>query len=101
MTAAASPPPMQSVANPSFFFFCFMAEISVTNILAPEAPIGCPIDTAPPCTFTFSWGILCSRIAANVTFANASLTSNKSISLMESYDLSKTFEIAFPGAVVK
>ena len=73
----------------------------VTKIRAPEAPIGCPIETAPPNIFTFSWGMLCSRIAASATLENASLISNKSISLMVCPALSKTFVIAFPGAVVK
>ena len=34
------PPPMHSVAQPLFFFCFFISWMSVTSILAPDAPIG-------------------------------------------------------------
>ena len=39
-TAVASPPPMQSEATPLFTPFFSMAEIRVTMMRAPDAPIG-------------------------------------------------------------
>ena len=49
------PPPIHKVANPFFAFLFCISCMSVTNILAPEAPIGCPKAIAPPLTLTFSW----------------------------------------------
>ena len=46
--ALAPPPPLHIPAAPILPPFCFSTLISVTNILAPEAPNGCPNATAPP-----------------------------------------------------
>ena len=67
---------------------------------APEAPIGCPSAHAPPFTLTLSCGRSCSRIAAIVTTANASLISYRSTSLARQPFFSKSFLIAPTGAVV-
>src|ERR1041385_945488 len=73
--AVASPPPMHRLATPRLRPFLRSAPISVTRMRAPEAPIGWPRAHAPPWTFTFSCGRPCSRIAAMVTTAKASLIS--------------------------
>ena len=71
---------MQSVAQPLFLSLFFISCINVTNILAPEAPIGWPRAIAPPLTFTLFWSMPNSLITAMLWAANASLISNKSIS---------------------
>ena len=67
---------------------------------APLAPIGWPSATAPPCTLTISCASLNSVIAAIVTAANASLTSQRSTSLTFQPVFFSTFWIAPTGAVV-
>ena len=47
---------------------------------APEAPIGCPMATAPPLTLTVSSSMPSIRIEFSVTEANASLISHRSMS---------------------
>ena len=42
------PPPTQRAATPLLATLLFMACSSVTSILAPDAPIGCPIAMEPP-----------------------------------------------------
>ena len=42
------PPPTQRAATPLLAPLLFMACSSVTSILAPDAPIGCPIAMEPP-----------------------------------------------------
>src|SRR5687767_1763775 len=98
--AVASPPPMHRLATPRRRPYLRSAPISVTTILAPEAPIGCPSAQAPPCTLTFSAGSACSCIAAMVTTANASLISYRSTSLAVQFTFSRTLAIAATGAVV-
>src|SRR5262245_1827806 len=73
--AVASPPPMHRLATPRRRPYLRSAPMSVTRMRAPEAPIGWPSAQAPPWTFTFSCGRPCSRIAAMVTTAKASLIS--------------------------
>ena len=46
--ADASPPPIQRVARPYFASVRVMPFNKVVKIRAPEAPMGCPIATAPP-----------------------------------------------------
>src|SRR5688572_10844172 len=74
-SAVASPPPMQRLATPRRTPYLRRAPMSVTTMRAPEAPMGWPSAHAPPCTLTLSCGRLCSRIAAMVTTAKASLIS--------------------------
>ena len=50
--ADAPPPPLQMAATPKRAHFAFSTDSSRMMRAAPEAPIGCPIATAPPCTFT-------------------------------------------------
>ena len=52
MIADAPPPPLQILAIPICPFFYFKTFRSVTMILAPLHPSGCPKATAPPNTFT-------------------------------------------------
>ena len=66
---------MHSEATPRLPPDLRSAPISVTISRAPDAPMGCPSATAPPCTLTFSCGMPCSFIAAIATTANASLIS--------------------------
>ena len=47
---------------------------------APEAPIGCPMATAPPLTLTLSSSMPSTRIEFRVTEAKASLISHRSMS---------------------
>ena len=51
-TADALPPPLQIAATPSFAEFASKTDIRRMMRAAPEAPMGCPIATAPPCAFT-------------------------------------------------
>ena len=60
------PPPMHKVANPFLTFLFFISCTSVTNTLAPEAPMGCPKAIAPPLTLTFSLAIPNSFITAKL-----------------------------------
>ena len=52
--AEAPPPPLQIAAAPILPLFCFKTFINVTTTLDPELPSGCPKETAPPFTSTFS-----------------------------------------------
>ena len=69
-------------------------------ILAPDAPRGCPIATAPPYKFILS--LSNSRIFwfASTTAAYASLISKKSMSLIERLARFNALLIAVEGAVV-
>ena len=78
--ADAPPPPLQIPATPILPFFCFKILISVTTILDPEDPRGCPKDTAPPLTLTISGLISNNFMLAKPTTENASLSSKKSTS---------------------
>src|SRR6187402_3128576 len=49
----APPPPLQMPVTPILALFFPRTLIKVATILAPEQPIGCPNETAPPQTFTF------------------------------------------------
>ena len=73
---------MQRVAKPFFESLFAISCKSVTSILVPEAPMGCPRAIAPPFTFTFSLGILKSLITAKLCAAKASFASIKSRSLI-------------------
>ena len=46
--AEAPPPPLHIAAHPISPAFLFNTWLRVVTILAPEAPRGCPSDTAPP-----------------------------------------------------
>ena len=73
--AEAPPPPLQIPAAPIFPLFCFRILISVTIILDPELPRGCPNDTAPPFTLTLFGSKPNILIFANPTTENASFNS--------------------------
>ena len=57
---------MQSVASPFFESLLIISCKSVTRILVPDAPIGCPRAIAPPLTFNFSSGNFKSFITAKL-----------------------------------
>src|SRR4051812_39692356 len=84
--AAPSPPPRRPSSR---------ARCSATR--APEAPTGCPIEIAPPLTFTFSSEMSRSRIDCNATAANASLISNRSTSAAVLPSRPRAWRIAFAG----
>ncbi|MNE71887.1 hypothetical protein D3C80_1677930 [compost metagenome] len=91
---------MQIAAAPVFPLFCSKTFSKVTIIRAPEAPRGCPKETAPPFTFTLSLSRFNIFALANPTTENASLNSKKSTSEIEIPALSKAFGNAFAGLVV-
>ena len=74
--------------------------MSVTNILAPLAPIGCPSATAPPFTLTFCPVNPNNLLTASETTANASFISKSYISEIFRPDFFSTLSIASAGAVV-
>ena len=51
--AEAPPPPLHIDAQPYFPPLNLNTLIRDYTILAPDIPIGCPMATAPPCTFTY------------------------------------------------
>lgn len=55
MSAVEPPPPLQIAAHP----YCPGRSklINVTKMRQPEAPIGCPSETAPPAMLIFSGSI--------------------------------------------
>lgn len=69
--AVDPPPPLQIPANPYFAFFSFKVVMRLWTILAPLAPMGWPIATAPPITFILSFGIFSISIMAIGTTENA------------------------------
>ena len=73
---------MQRVAKPFFTSRLIISWISVTSILVPDAPIGCPKAIAPPLTLTFSSGIESVFKTARLCAAKASLISKRSTSLI-------------------
>ena len=87
-------------AAPIFPLFCLSTCNNVTTILAPEAPKGCPMDTAPPLTFTLDASKFNNLLLTNPTTENASLSSKASTSSIEHYALSSAIGRATEGAVV-
>ena len=67
---------------------------------APEAPMGCPMDTAPPWTLTVAGSRASLSLAYMVTTAKASLTSQSSMSLAERFVFLSSLSTANFGAVV-
>src|SRR5262245_10525608 len=67
---------------------------------APEAPIGCPRDTAPPFTFTLAASSPTIWLLAIDTTANASLISQRSTSLGSQPARLQAVAMAPAGAVV-
>src|SRR5690606_36603269 len=98
--ADAPPPPLQIAAAPRFALFCSNTLISVTMILAPEHPRGCPSDTAPPFTFTLDASKPNIFELANPTTEKASLNSKKSTSEISRLAFFKAFGSALAGEVV-
>lgn len=50
--AVEPPPPLHKEAIPYLAFFYWRTVIKLKTTLAPLIPIGCPIEIAPPLTFT-------------------------------------------------
>mmetsp|Transcript_17124 Transcript_17124/g.46356 ORF Transcript_17124/g.46356 Transcript_17124/m.46356 type:complete len:235 (-) Transcript_17124:610-1314(-) len=99
-TADAPPPPLQMLATPKRPSTWSSAERSVTRILMPDAPIGCPMATAPPNMFTLAGSSPRMRLLATDTTEKASLISKASTSAMVSPARSSATGIANAGDVV-
>ena len=78
--ALALPPPLQIAAAPMSPLFCLSTCNNVTTILAPEAPKGCPMDTAPPLILTLEGSRFNNLLLTNPTTENASFSSKASTS---------------------
>ena len=78
--ATALPPPRHSDARPRRLPWRCSAWTSVVSTRAPLAPIGWPSATAPPWTFTFASSSSSSFPHASICAANASFSSNRSMS---------------------
>jgi hypothetical protein len=73
--AVEPPPPLHKEAIPYLAFFYYRTVIKLKITLAPLIPIGCPIEIAPPFTFTlFTSRSINFKFASTVT-ANASFIS--------------------------
>src|SRR5437763_1409724 len=95
--AIPCPPPMQSEATPSRASRSAMAWRSVTSTRAPLAPMGWPSAMAPPCTLTRFLGMWSSRSTPSDWAANASFSSQRSISSRRSFTRSSAFSEAGHG----
>src|SRR5699024_5668106 len=98
MVALAMPPPAHMVCNPDRPPLRSNSCSKVTISFAPEAPNGCPKEMPPPLTLTRSASTPSSRCQATTTGANASLTSNRSMSLAFIPARSRTVRVAGMGA---
>ena len=98
--AEAPPPPLHIPAAPIVLLFFFNVFKSVTRIRAPEQPRGCPNETAPPLTLTFSISIPNFLILAIPTTEKASLSSQKSTESLFKFALFRAFSNALVGVVV-
>ena len=67
--------------------------------MAPVAPKGCPSAMAPPLTLTLSWGTPSLFIHIKGTTANASLTSNRSMSPISMPAFARALRVAGTGPV--
>ena len=101
MSAEAPPPPLQIPAAPYLVFVRARWCASVVTILAPEHPIGCPSDTAPPRGLSFSFLMLSFLLLMSATTLKASLISQKSISSAFSPAFLRAIGRASVGAIVK
>src|SRR4051795_10764763 len=91
------PPPQHIVTNPTDLSERSISWRSVVIRRAPVEPSGCPSAIAPPLTLTRSMSGLCSRCQAATTGANASLISNRSMSLIVIPLRSRIFVVAGIG----
>ena len=85
------PPPIHRLATPKRLSDLFISYNKVAAMRAPDAPIGCPRAMAPPFTLTLWAGILRSLKTPIDCDANASFTSNKSMSSIFSSDFFSSF----------
>ena len=97
--AAAPPPPLHILAIP--FSPGFKLCTRWPTILAPDIPMGCPSDTAPPWTFTKPGSIPRILMFARTTTLKASLISHMEISSFFSPHRESTFGTAAAGATGK
>src|SRR4051794_12471870 len=91
------PPPQHIVTKPIDLSERSISWSSVVIRRAPVEPSGWPSAIAPPFTFTRSMSGLCSRCQAATTGANASLISNRSMSLIDIPLRSRIFCVAGIG----
>src|ERR1700730_14911721 len=79
-SASPWPPPEQIAASPSPPPFRRSSCTIVPRMRPPEAPIGCPSETAPPFTFTRSSSAPSNCVECCATDAKASLISTRATS---------------------
>src|SRR3954463_5417358 len=91
------PPPQHIVTKPIDLSERSISCSSVVIRRAPVEPSGWPMAIAPPLTLTRSMSGLCSRCQAATTGANASLISNRSMSLIDMPLRSRIFVVAGIG----
>ena len=99
--AVDPPPPLHIPASPYFPFLALRTVAKLCTILAPLAPIGCPIATAPPWMFIFSKGTFSSLDIAIGTTEKASLNSKHSMSLASNPAFLSAFYEAKNGLLQK
>lgn len=99
MIAEAPPPPLQIPAMP----FCpgFKLCTRCPVILAPDIPIGCPSETAPPWTLTMEGSSSMSLMLARTTTLKASLISKREMSSLVRSHWERILVMAATGAVGK
>ena len=70
---------------------------AVVSNRVPVDPTGCPSAMAPPLTLIFSSGTACTLAQDITTAANASLTSQRSMSAMVMPVSARSFSVAWTG----
>ena len=99
IVAVPMPPPTQRLISAVFRSRRSSSSRTVPRIIVPVAPNGCPIAMAPPLTLILSCG-MSSRCMNNMTTeANASLSSNRSMSSVVMPQRLKTFSADGAGPV--
>src|SRR5215207_8777440 len=97
MAAMPMPPPMQRVTRPYRPRWRSISCRILVVSTAPVAPIGCPIETAPPMGLSFSSGISSSLCTARATEEYASFSSTTSMSSIESPAFLSAWRVAGIG----
>ena len=91
------PPPIHRVASPIFASLRFISYIKVVSILAPDAPIGCPIEIAPPFTLTFFWSKFRPLLTAIQSVLKRRFASIKSMSSIFKFAFNRAAFVAGTG----
>src|SRR5712671_2359807 len=99
MVAVPMPIPMHRVTSAVAALRRSISSIAVPRIMAPVAPSGWPSAMAPPLTLIFVLSRSKACMNRSTTEANASLTSNKSMSPSDMPALRSTFLVTSSGPV--